>query len=69
MDSQQEDRGLTKEHLQGWSLARKPHQGDDGLIQGTFGERRAGADNTPAWGEPGPFPSYLLNQMASPALT
>lgn len=34
----QEDRGLTKDPLQGWSLARKPHQEDDGLIQGTFEE-------------------------------
>lgn len=52
MDSQQEDRGLTKDHLQGWSLTRKPHQEDDGLIQGTFGERKAGADN--AGENPGP---------------
>lgn len=52
MDSQQEDRGLTKDHLQGWSLTRKPHQEDDGLIQETFGERKAGADN--AGENPGP---------------
>lgn len=62
VDSQREDRGLTRDHLQE-EVSREPHQEDDGSIQEIFGERGVGM-TIPLPRENLGLSLTLLNQMA-----